>query len=46
MARLAEIRKRREEAALKAKQEKEEKEASRARGRRTGAHDVAREAFM
>ena len=46
MARLAEVRRRREEAAQKAKQEKEEKEAARSRGRRTGAHDVVREAFM
>jgi hypothetical protein len=46
IARLAEVRRRREEAAAKAKKEKEEKEAASSRGRRTGGHDVVREAFM
>ena len=46
MARLAEVRRRREEAALKAKAEKEEKEAARNKGRRNPNADVVREAFM
>jgi hypothetical protein len=48
MARLAEIRRKREEAAAKAQQMKDEKEAARTRGRRpTNPNaDVAREAFM
>lgn len=45
LARLAEVRRRREEAALKAKQDKEAKETSRTRGRNTNT-DVVREAFM
>ena len=48
MARLAEIRRKREEAAAKTQQLKDEKEASRSRGRRpTNPNgDVVREAFM
>lgn len=47
MARLAEIRRKREEAALKAQREKEEKDAAKSRGRRVNPNaDVVREAFM
>lgn len=47
MARLAEIRRKREEAAMKAQREKEEKDAAKTRGRRVNPNaDVVREAFM